>query len=340
MRLKKIDKILLIFLVILLLVLAQNVYADLTGTEGFAIDLSSVGAGTDFTIAFDPTEITGGTTWDDGGDASVIWTWNLTAGDPSITFGNGVVNVNSGTLQQGGAAVYYSGGTDVVHEDGGLEADVSGYSGLLAVSGGSTSEVDAKSELESQIADVADFAEADGDVYTGDHDFGGADLELPQGQTPDTDGDIDLDFTDGKLVIQHGSAHAELAGSTDVVMGSLITSWGGTIIAPDGVNDVFTVKAINSIQFPHGVVITAIYLGISSDTGYVLTVQNFDDFDTINAGNPTIDIVTYSADTTGEIIDSAPTYATIAAGQLIMLSIPATDVDWIRFEIYYYEPIA
>ena len=231
-------------------------------------------------------------------------------------------------------------GTVIDHERGGLEADVSGYSGLLAISGGSTSEVDAKSELESQIADVADFAEADGDVFTGDHDFGGADLEIPQGQTPDTDGDIDLDFTDGKLVIQHGSAHAELASSTDVVMGTLIRSWSGTIFEPDGVNDVLTIKAVNSIEFPHGVVITAIYLGVSSDTGYVLTVQNFDDFDTINAGDPTIDVVTYPADATGEIIDSSPTFATIAAGQIIMISIPATDVDWIHFEIYYYEPIA
>lgn len=230
--------------------------------------------------------------------------------------------------------------TAVDLERGGLGGDFSGASGILAISGGSASEVDSKSELEAQIADVADFAEADGDIYTNDHDYGGADLEIPQGQTPDTDGDIDLDFTDGKLVIQHGSAHAELAGSTDVVMGSLIKSWDKTVYAPDGINDVFTFKAINSIEFPHGVVITAIYLGVSEDSNYVLTVQNFDDFDTINAGDPTIDVVTYTADTTGEIIDSSPTFATIAAGQLIMVSIPATDVDWIHIEIYYYEPIA
>jgi len=131
-----------------------------------------------------------------------------------------------------------------------------------------------------------------------------------------------------------------LGGATDVVVGKLIRSWGATIFEPDNVNDVLTVKAINSIEFPHGVVITAVYLGVSSDTGYVLTVQNFDDFDTINAGNGTIDTVTYSADASGEIIDSTPTYATIAAGQIIMVSIPSTDVDWIHFEIYYYEPAA
>ena len=189
-------------------------------------------------------------------------------------------------------------------------------------------------------ANTGDDTGGAGDTYTNAHDFGGADLELPQASPalPDTDGDIELDFTDGTVVIQHGSAHAELSEATDVVIGKLIKSFSGTIYAPDGVNDVITVKAINSIEFPHGVVITAAYLGIASDTTYTLTIQNFDDFDTINAANGTIDTVTYTADTTGEIIDTTPTYATIAAGQIIMISIPATDVDWIHFEIYYYEP--
>ena len=179
-----------------------------------------------------------------------------------------------------------------------------------------------------------------GDTWTGDHDFGGADLELPQGQTPDTDGDVDLDFTDGKLVVQHGSAHAELSASTDVVMGSLIQSVGGTIISPDLVNDVFTVMPVNAIQFPHGITITAVWLQVASNTTYVLPVQNFDDFDTINVDNGTIDTVTYTADTTGEVTDTTPTYATIGPGQLVMISLPTTDVDWISFRIYYYEPIA
>ncbi|MCJ7483875.1 MAG: hypothetical protein MUO31_13030 [Thermodesulfovibrionales bacterium] len=197
-------------------------------------------------------------------------------------------------------------------------------------------------ELDTQIADKTLVNTADGAAWLGNHDFGGADLEIPQTTpaTPDADGEIEYDMADGKLVIQHSSDHAELAGSTDVALTGLIKSFSGTIFAPDGVNDVITVKAINSIEFPHGVVITAVYLGIASDTTYVLTVQNFDDFDTINGANPTIDAVTYTADTTGEIIDSTPTYATIAAGQIIMISIPVTDVDWIHFEIYYYEPAA
>ncbi len=260
----------------------------------------------------------------------------------AIADGGMLVGTGAGTM--GIRASFLTGGAAgfLKHELGGLEADINAYTGLVAITGGATAEVDSKSELEGHIADVADFAEADGDVYTGNADFGGGDLELPQASpaVPDADGEIEVDFTDGKLVIQHGSAHAELGAATDVVVGTLINSWSGTIYEPDGVNDVITVKAINSIEFPHGVVITAIYLGVSSDTNYTLTIQNFDDFDTINGANGTIDTVTYTADATGEIIDTTPTYATISAGQIIMISIPSTNVDWIHFEIYFYEPAA
>ena len=82
---------------VMLIYCVSVVYADLTATEGFAIDMSSAGAGTDFTVAFDPTEITGGTTWDDGGDASVEWTIDLSGTDPVVTFGSATVSV-TGTI--------------------------------------------------------------------------------------------------------------------------------------------------------------------------------------------------------------------------------------------------
>jgi len=275
--------------------------------------------------------------------------------------GSGLTAVDAATGDS--ATAFFDTGT-IEHEHGGLEADVSGYTdGIYGMASGATididtiaevetaiggtniiinTEIDTFSELDTLVADKALVNKADGAVWLGNHDYGGADLELPQASpgVPDADGEVEFDFTDGKMVVQHGSAHAELGAATDVVMGTLIKSWGGTIDTPDGINDVITVKAINSIEFPHGVVITAIYLGISSDTSYTLTVQNFDDFDTINGSNGTIDAVAYTADTTGEIIDTSPTYATIAAGQIIMISIPSTDVDWIHFEIYYYEPAA
>ncbi len=100
------------------------------------------------------------------------------------------------------ATAFFSSGT-IEHEYGGLEADVNAYSGIVAISGGSTSEVDAKSELETQIADVADFAEADGDTWTGVHDAGGADsFEIPNGAaiTIDASGEIGVDSTKGQLI--------------------------------------------------------------------------------------------------------------------------------------------
>jgi hypothetical protein len=64
---------------------------------GFALDMA-----TD-TIDFDPTEITGGTTWDDGGEATVVWVWSLSgATDPQITFANDLMTLaNSLTLTTG-----------------------------------------------------------------------------------------------------------------------------------------------------------------------------------------------------------------------------------------------
>jgi hypothetical protein len=248
--------------------------------------------------------------------------------------GAGAMGIRASALT-GGAAGFF------VHELGGLEADVSGYSGLLAISGGATSEVDAKSELEAQIADVSDFGEADGDIYTNDHDFGGADLELPQGQTPDTDGDIDLDFTDGSVVIQHGSAHAELAASTDVVVGKLIKSFSATLGFPDSLQaeiDNWPLKTIDSTEFPHGIVVTAIRLTTSESSTYAVNVENWDDPTTINVANPTIDAITTSAST--EAVETTITYSTIAAGQIIMLDLPTDDISWITIKVEYYEPIA
>lgn len=59
--------------------------ATLDVGEGLAIDVAADA------VAFDPTEITGGTTWDDGGEASVAWTFNLSGTDPVLTFSSGAL---------------------------------------------------------------------------------------------------------------------------------------------------------------------------------------------------------------------------------------------------------
>lgn len=65
-----------------------------------------------------------------------------------------------------------------------------------------------KASLESTISDVTDFAEADGDVYTGVHDFGGAtSTEIVNGATPTVDaaGEIAVDTTGDQLIYYGGA---------------------------------------------------------------------------------------------------------------------------------------
>ena len=55
-------------------------------------------------LDFAPSELTN-ITFSNGGSATGSITFDLTAGDPTVTFGNGVVNVSSGNLQEGGTDV-------------------------------------------------------------------------------------------------------------------------------------------------------------------------------------------------------------------------------------------
>ena len=128
-----------------------------------------------------------------------------------------------------------------------------------------------------------------------------------------------------------------------MVRAGLIRSWSGTFAFPDLLQaeiDHWIFKRIDSTEFPHGVVITNITLTVSANTSYTINVENWDDSDTINASNPTINSMAYVADATLEITDSSLTYTTIAAGQIIQLDLPTTDVGWVSIQIEYYEPAA
>lgn len=75
--------------------------------DGTGIDGTASGEGATYTPTLDLTEVTGNVSWNDGStDASFTWTYNLNAGtDPVWTISDGVVNLSTGTLQAGGAAV-------------------------------------------------------------------------------------------------------------------------------------------------------------------------------------------------------------------------------------------
>jgi len=133
---KPINIILLIVLFVELAFFSQRVYADLTGTEGLAIDLSSAGAGTDFTIAFDPTEFLGSRTWGDGSTDTIVWTWNRETGtDPTITFNSGSIGLPALTITTPLAVT--EGGTGTTSLSLMLDA-VFGSNGLLKRSGAET----------------------------------------------------------------------------------------------------------------------------------------------------------------------------------------------------------
>jgi hypothetical protein len=72
-----------------------------------------------------------------------------------------------------------------------------------------------KANLETQTSDVSDYAEADGDVFTGVHDFGGATTFEIWNSTSDmalgVQGQIGLQVTDDQLVF-HGGAAGEIQG--------------------------------------------------------------------------------------------------------------------------------
>lgn len=94
--------------------------------------------------------------------------------------------------------------------------------------------------------DVDDaFLSNTGDAGTGNYDFSGADLELPQGQTPDTEGEIDWDGTNDKGQVHDGAGVVTVFAKTKIV-------FAFNLHDPDsGMDDI-------KIQFPRAVTITKV----------------------------------------------------------------------------------
>lgn len=87
-----------------------------TLAEGTYIDLSGADAeGSTKTVSVDITEI-GNATWYSGVASYIDWTWNLTGTNPVLRLSNGVFNLQTGELQEGGYPVFTT-------EDGALDDD-------------------------------------------------------------------------------------------------------------------------------------------------------------------------------------------------------------------------
>jgi hypothetical protein len=231
------------------------------------------------------------------------------------------VNIDSGTID---------------HEAGGLEADVSGYSGLIAVSGGSTSEVDDKSELESQIADVADFAEADGDIFTGVHDFGGASsFEIVNGTDPDVAviGQLHLDI-DGANEPNDMTLRTFEGAGTQYLLARTLKTIQATIIKPqDLANATRDLTPIWHNGTGMVFTITEIWAwSDTDDTSVNVEVNTATDFTVLG----TVDALEIATDGTGVfyVTETTITDPTIAHDEVICLDFDDTDdPGWVKIAI-------
>jgi len=115
---------------------------------------------------------------------------------------DGSILVGAGAAADPVALAAFSSSTgDVVYEAGGLEDDISAYTGLIKVTGQVTSNITDKAGLEGCMSDVTGFAEASGDTYAGQHDFSGAEIMginpfKFEGTTTDDGFTIDFVITD------------------------------------------------------------------------------------------------------------------------------------------------
>lgn len=172
--------------------------------------------------------------------------------DGGVLFGNGTGNVSDSGVLADGTIIIGDGATEpttlaaftafngtLKHESGGVEADVSGYSGLLGITAGATYEMNSKSELETAIGSV-DLAVATGDTYTGLANFSGcSNMTLPQGTDVSTytaEGSFSWDTDNEKLYIGNGTAVIEVATS------------GSTYYTPDIIARDFELVYSNTTQ--------------------------------------------------------------------------------------------
>jgi hypothetical protein len=180
------------------------------------------------------------------------------------------------------------------------------------------------SELLTQLYS-AGAANSAGDVYTGNHDFSGADLELPQSQTPDTEGEIDWDGTNDKLQIHDGANVVTVAAKTKHLFALSIAS------PVDADHDDIKIKLIRAVT------ITAVYGDGTAGTSTVINCKEVD------ADGDDTDAVTIDGDwtiTSGtQLTDTSFTNAALDANDWLQCDVGTVtgSVTMISLDIWGYE---
>ncbi|MCK5603988.1 hypothetical protein KAR91_19025, partial [Candidatus Pacearchaeota archaeon] len=185
-----------------------------------------------------------------------------------------------------------------------------------------------KAELEGRMSDVSDFAEADGDTWTGTHDFGGATaLEIPNGVNPNitNEGELAWDTDDDAFEVTDGTNDMLL--TVKKIVSPLI--WN-----PDLITDTVPILYIDSLVYPGGIEIIRAEVQTSEDGAYALKLMYFtaadppvfsEWIDTLNVGASDQRFASNTFDNSA-----------IAVGQIIYMLTPATDIDWIRWSLTFY----
>ena len=236
------------------------------------------------------------------------WFLNDWTGNTSIT---SLGTIGTGTWE-----------ADVIdHERGGLEADINAYSGLVAVSGGSTAEVDSLDEIEAQLADVTL-------IYT--------EALIPAcGTDPDVDatGEFSLD-TDGANEPNDVTLRtADTGGDTQYALAQVQKSVQATVITPndlaDGTRDCCPIWSNET-----GMTFTITKIEAWSDTDD--TTLNVEVYDSTFGNNATVDALEIAGDGTANyyVTETTITAATIAANYIIALDFDDTDTPgWVKVSI-------
>ncbi len=302
------------------------------------------------------------------------------------------------TASAGDSATAFFGAGTIEHERGGLEADVSAYSGLLYITGGATSsktlgiadtniapinaadvadndyakftatglegrsysevlsdigaeaadaniiksgEIDTFAELDAIVADKALVNKADGAVWLGVHDFGGAtSTEIVNGANPTCDaaGEIAINTTDKTLELHNGTAQIAIP-TIHIAQGTF------DLAAQYDVDSDLWLADLHADRYPHGIYITKIYVDATVADPTTELNANLMYCDAVADGafpGANATLIKAIDTTTGNFADAAVNTA-VATGKTIYIDMDADPTDanvQYKIKIHYYIPVS
>jgi hypothetical protein len=249
-------------------------------------------------------------------------TYDATSGTLAATqFSGGGASLTSVDAITGDSATAFFDAGTIEHEWGGLQADISGYTGLIAITGAdTTAEIDSLDELEGQLADVTL-------IYT--------EAIIPAaGTDPDVDaaGEFSID-TDGANEPNDVVLRTIDGNGTQVALAQQQKPIQATIVKPNDFADATRDACpIWSNETGMSFIVTKIEAWSDTDD----TTLNVEEEDADGANNATVDALEIATNGTGMYYTTETTItgATVEANHLILLDFDDTDdPGWVKVSI-------